>query len=141
MKHLLGLEKLDKKLSKMEAADITQTMKQACAYVEGEAKQLCPVDDGYLRQSIAYRVESSGTQIQGVVGTTVEYAPYVHQGTGIYAVNGDGRKDRWSYQDEKGQWHSTIGQKPQPFLEKALDNNKEEVEKILQEGFRKEMGL
>lgn len=141
MSHIDGLDKLNKKLNKMQQADITETMKQACVYVEGEAKVRCPVNDGQLRQSITSQVEAAGTEVRGYVGTNVEYAPYVHQGTGIYAVNGDGRKDRWSYQDANGEWHSTIGQKPNPFLEKALDENREEVKKILQEGFRKEMGL
>lgn len=97
---------------------------QACLVVEGEAKQLCPVGDGQLRQSIASEMIDDTT---GAVGTNLEYAPYVHQGTGIYAVKGDGRKDRWSYQDAEGNWHSTIGQQPNPFLERALDNKRDEI--------------
>lgn len=113
-------------------------MKQACALVEGDAKKNCPVDDGQLRQSITYEITDNGTV--GVVGTNVEYAPYVHQGTGVYAVNGDGRKDRWSYKDEEGVWHSTIGQKPNPFLEQALDENRKNIITIFQKRLREEMG-
>ena len=69
----------------------------------------------------------------GYVGTNVDYAPYLHQGTGIYAVNGDGRKTPWSWQDEEGNWHRTVGQPPQPFLENALDESKEEIINIFQE--------
>ena len=58
-------------------------------------------------------------------------------GTGIYAVNGDGRKDRWSYQDAEGKWHSTIGQKPQPFLERALDNNRDKINKIFEDEIKR----
>lgn len=44
----------------------------------------------------------------------------VEIGTGIWSSEGTGRQDRWCYKDEEGNWHSTIGQKPQPFLTDAL---------------------
>lgn len=46
--------------------------------VEGVAKRICPVDTGRLRASISSRVEPGPV---GVVGTNVEYAPYVELGT------------------------------------------------------------
>ncbi|MDM0720058.1 HK97 gp10 family phage protein, partial [Clostridium perfringens] len=61
-------------------------------------------------------------EVIGRVGNTMEYAPYVHQGTGIYAKDGNGRKTPWKYKVESGKykgWHITKGQRPQPFLEKA----------------------
>lgn len=119
-----GLERLVKKLNKISSTAVTQSIERACLLVEGTAKELCPVDDGQLRQSITSEMIN---ELTGAVGTNVEYAPYVHQGTGIYAVNGDGRKERWKYQDAKGEWHSTIGQRPNPFLERALDQNKEKI--------------
>ena len=45
---------------------------------EGYAKRLAPVDTGRLRNSISHTVE--GTEA-AVVGTNVEYAPYVELGT------------------------------------------------------------
>ena len=103
-----------------------EALTKSCLTVEAEAKERCPVDDGQLRQSITSVVDKN----IGAVGTNVEYAPYVHQGTGIYAVNNDGRKDRWSYKDAEGNWHSTIGQHPNPFLETALDSKKPEILEI-----------
>ena len=98
---VLGLKQLGKKLAKFEDSTITEmAMDKACQVVENDAKVKCPVDDGQLRQSITHEVVDGG--LTGVVGTNVEWAPYVHQGTGIYARNGDGRKTRWSYQDAKG---------------------------------------
>lgn len=54
----------------------------------------------------------------GYVGSNLEYAPYVHQGTGIYAKDGNSRKQvPWVYYSEKdGQRHVTKGTKPRPFL-------------------------
>lgn len=122
-----GLDNLNVKLDKLiDDSKVESILESACLMVERDAKILCPVDDGTLRNSITYEVEDN----IGVVGTNIEYAPYVHQGTGIYAVEGNGRKTRWSYEDAEGNWHSTIGQKPQPFLEDALNKNRDEINKL-----------
>ena len=76
--------------------------------------------------------ETSENRTTGAVGTNLEYAPYVEFGTGIFSSLGNGRQDRWSYKDAKGEWHSTIGQQPQPYLHPALDDNREEVKKLIQ---------
>ena len=73
----------------------------------------------------------------GAVGTNLYYAPYVHQGTGIYAVNDDGRKDvPWRYKDKDGNWHSTKGQPPQPFLQDALNANKKNIRDLFKEAIK-----
>lgn len=74
---------------------------------ENYAKMECPVDTGRLRNSITHEQENENTE---VIGTNVEYAPYVEMGTS---------KSR-----------------AQPFLEPAVvehvDEYKEIVLKILQ---------
>lgn len=127
--HIKGAESLINKLEAINEDFIPDFLEKACLMVERDAKILCPVDDGTLRASITHEVDGK----EGRVGTNVEYAPYVHQGTGIYAAMGDGRQDRWVYQDAAGEWHSTIGQQPNPFLEKALMQNKKEIKKMLKE--------
>lgn len=103
-------------------------MKKACGICEREVKQNCPVDDGTLRKSITHWIEEEADGVMGYIGTNVEYAPYVHYGTGIYAVNGDGRKEvPWKYQTADGKWHTTSGQKPNPFMQKAIDAKQGEV--------------
>lgn len=121
---VLGLDHLQNKLSLLSSLDISSILMQAGLAVEAEAKELCPIDDGTLRASIkAEKVDDKTVK----VGTNVEYAVYVHQGTGIYAKNGDGRQEPWSYVDAEGNWHTTKGQHPNPFLERALDNKKKEI--------------
>ena len=136
---ILEIKGLDKLLGKLDTIQKEQCIQRAltksCLIVEAQAKVNCPVDDGQLRQSIGSEVKGN----IGAIGTNVEYAPYVHQGTGIYAVNGDGRKTRWKYQDAKGEWHSTIGQQPNPFLERALDANREEIIDTFKEEIKKEV--
>lgn len=123
-----GVERVLAKIEEMgDVGDIQQRIGQACALVEGSAKRKAPKDTGALRRSITSEV--NGTE--GVVFTSLEYAPYVEFGTGLFAENG-GRKDvPWEYQDDKGVWHSTSGQKPQPFMRPALNENREKIIKLI----------
>jgi len=52
--------------------------------IQNAAKDLCPVDRGRLRQSIRYEVRREGNNPTVVVGTNVQYAIYIHEGTGIH---------------------------------------------------------
>ena len=133
-----GLEHLNKTLETLLSTEnMTQAMGQACAAVEASAKKKAPKDSGALRRSIASKVEAEGGNIQGIVYTALEYAPYVEYGTGLFAES-DGRTDvPWVYQDDEGNWHSTKGQKPQPFLRPALNENRKTVVKILGGGIKK----
>ncbi len=136
MAQIENLDKLISKLGKISKMDLQQALNKACLIVENEAKMRCPVDDGQLRQSITHEVDNN----EGYVGTNVEYAPYVEIGTGLFSSKGTGRKDvPWVYQDAEGKWWTTVGQKPQPFLQPALDNNRNEIIKLFQEEIQKEV--
>lgn len=114
--------------------NLTNALTRACLVVERAAKQKAPKGNGELRRSIASEVREENDEIVGVVYTPLEYAPYVEYGTGLFAEEG-GRTDvPWSYQDDEGNWHSTSGMKPRPYMRPALDENREEVMRILQEG-------
>lgn len=132
MAEVINLEKLISKLNKLSDQQMGQALNKACILVENQAKENCPVDTGELRMSITHYVEGD----TGVVGTNKQYAPYVEYGTGLFAVEGNGRQTPWSYQDAKGEWHTTKGQKPQPFLEPALLNNKKNIIKIFDEAIK-----
>ena len=114
--------------------DMSRKMDKACLVVESQAKQNCPVDIGILRASITSETEVTAREIVGRVGTNEEYGPYVHNGTGIYAKDGNGRKTPWGYTVRAGKhkgFHWTQGQRPQPFLENAKLEKKSAVERIL----------
>lgn len=103
---------------------------KALLVVEEAARKKAPKDSGALRRSIT----SDRTGLTGKVFTPLEYAPYVEYGTGIHAEEG-GRSDvPWFYKDDEGKGHKTYGQKPHPFMRPALDENREKVTKILEEG-------
>ncbi|MEA4964799.1 MAG: HK97 gp10 family phage protein [Oscillospiraceae bacterium] len=93
---------------------------------EGYAKKLCPVNSGLLRNSISHTVDDGDVYI----GTNVEHAPYVELGTGQYYPGG--RQTPWVYQDEKGNWHRTSGQKAQPYLKPAVADHAQTYRSILE---------
>lgn len=129
-----GLEDILKKLENLSSPqNAQQALGKACAIVERSAKQKAPKDTGELRRSISSKVDG----LTGIVFTPLEYAPYVEYGTGLFAEEG-GRKDvPWHYQDDKGEWHSTSGQKPHPFMRPALEENRENIKAILLEELTK----
>ena len=113
---------------------IRQALNKAALLVENDAKMLCPVDMGTLRRSITHEVDVANAE--ATVGTNQEYAPYVEFGTGIFAADGNGRKERWCYQRADGEWVSTLGNPPQPFLNPALQKNQAQVLDIFTEAVK-----
>lgn len=88
-------------LSKEQAAK-NRALEIIGGKAETYAKRMCPVDTGRLRNSITHQQYSDDTE---VVGTNVEYAPYVELGT-----------------------HK---QKPQPFLRPAAEGHTAEYKNII----------
>ncbi len=126
-----GLDEIVGHIEKLaDTSQIEAAMGKCCALVERSAKQKAPKDTGALRNSIQSEVKKGNASIVGVVFTPLEYAPYVEFGTGLFAEEG-GRKDAWVYQDDKGKWHKTRGQKPQPYLRPALNENRSKIIEIL----------
>lgn len=134
---LEGLDEILESITNLtEMSEVKKTVGKACAIVERSAKEKAPKGTGELRRSITSEVKEQGGEVVGVVFTPLEYAPYVEYGTGLFAESGNGRKDvPWSYKDDKGEWHTTSGQHPQPFMRPALNENRERIIKILKEGF------
>lgn len=132
---LEGLEEVLDSIEKITDPEaINRALGQACALVERSAKQKAPKDTGELRSSITSKVDN----FEGIIYTPLEYAPYVEYGTGIYAEEG-GRQDvPWRYKDDEGEWHVTSGQHPQPFMRPALDENREQIIRLLKEALLKQ---
>lgn len=133
----IKLEGLDKILGNLEEvtdmANINAALGKCCAIVERSAKEKAPKGTGELRRSITSEVKNG----VGIVYTPLEYAPYVEFGTGLFAEEG-GRQDvPWCYQDDEGNWHTTSGQHPQPFMRPALNENRETIMRILKEALTK----
>lgn len=110
---------------------IVKALERCGMQAEGYAKDLVTVDTGNLQNSISYRVDVSSKEV--VIGTNNEYAAYVELGTGKYKEGGGGRQDPWVYQDDKGNWHHTHGQRAQPYLKPAVADHKQTYRNIIED--------
>lgn len=66
------------KIENMLESEITAALEEIGLVAEASAKKLCPVDTGRLRNSITHALMGDDSV---AIGTNVEYAPYVHEGT------------------------------------------------------------
>lgn len=100
--------------------------------VEADAKRRVKVDQGRLRNSITHEfVEGTYGGMRVLImriGTNVEYARMVHDGTGIYGphkspiVPTHARVLRFKVRDGTIVYRLSVsGQKPNPFLADAMD--------------------
>ena len=92
---VVNLDKLEIKLNKMVSDETIQKgLNEACGIVAAAATVNAPDGGtGNLQRSIKWRVEGD----TGEVYSDAPYAVYVHQGTGKYAVNGNGRPGWWVF--------------------------------------------
>ena len=125
-----GLEECLGRLEEItDTRKVQDTLGFACNLVERSAKQNAPKGNGELARSITSRLEG----LEGIIYTPLFYAPYVEYGTGKFAENG-GREDvPWVYQDIKGDWHTTSGMEPRPYMRPALNENRERILKLMRE--------
>ena len=129
----ITINQLETKLNKLANLNYKKELERAAILVENEAKKKAPVGTGELRRSITHSIDD----LTASVGTNLEYAPYVEFGTGLFAAEGNGRQDvPWHYQDAEGNWHTTYGQEPQPYLYPALEENKEQIKEIFMNGIK-----
>lgn len=115
--------------------DMVKNMDIACLTIERDAKKNCSVDMGTLRASISHDVDFKADSIVGSVFSNLDYAPFLEKGTGIYAVDGNGRKTPWNWGNKGSKkWpgrRGWQGSRPHSFLEPARDTNKDKVAQIL----------
>lgn len=143
---------------------IEKSLETACLLVEREARiNAQKISDTGNGEGLAGSIASEVKGLEGKVFTPLFYAPYVEYGTGKEARHPtrQGRQDvPWVYVKNSGQetrsqksftleeakkvvailWkkgldaHYTYGQKPQPFMRPALDDNRDEIVRIIKEG-------
>lgn len=91
------------------------------------------VDTGRLRNSISHQVDEGEKAVY--VGTNSEYAAYVHEGTGKYAIGGGGTpKERWVYRDPlTGETRIGVPQKPRRFLKNTIEKNISDYKEIIKQ--------
>lgn len=93
-------------------------LQEASAEIQAQVKRNTRVDTGQLKGSWDTFVDEEA--LKAYIGSPLENAIWEELGTGEYALNHDGRKTPWSYQDAKGAWHTTTGKKPSRALYNAF---------------------
>jgi|SRR5882757_5911972 len=96
--------------------------------IQNAAKKRCPVDQGRLRASITLKIVTEAGILKAEIGTDVDYALYVHNGTGLFGPTSSQifpQRGKFMVFQPKGSSQSvfathTSGQKPVPFLNDAL---------------------
>ena len=112
---------------------LMQNMELTLDHIAEKAKEKVGVGTGALRADTrSLGVEIVGDEVHGAVGNSLEYAIYHHQGTGIYASDGNGRKTPWVYEDPKtGEKIYTRGSKPNPYLKDTIEQEQSTISKLL----------
>ena len=114
------------------------SLEEAAGEIESQVKRNTKVDTGQLKNSWSHRVTGSmmAGEHEARIGSPLESAIWQEFGTGEFALNDDGRKGGWFYEDKWGVGHFTYGQKPRRSLYKAYTKLKNRIIKMIQERFK-----
>ena len=112
---------------------VEKALEECGLVAEGYAKKLAPVDTGNLRNSISHKVDPEEPAVY--IGSNSLHAAYQELGTGIYTDGG--RDTPWVYQDAKGNWHWTRGNKAQPFLKPSVADHQKQYRQIIEQELKK----
>lgn len=130
-----GVEEVEDKLEQTErdlhGSPFAKGMKDATLVVMRSARALAPVDLGRLRSSIAPEVRISGKEVQGVVGSNVKYAPYQELGTRPHFVPAI-YIGAWAAKHGFGYTGLPVSGKAKRFLQKAFEQNKAKIVRLLE---------
>lgn len=107
-------------------------LEEASGEIEAQTKQNSRVDTGKTKGSYTHKVDKDKLEAQ--IGSPNENAIWEEFGTGIYAENGNGRKDvPWTYRDAKGNFHKTKGKTPNKPLRNAMKQNESAIQEALKD--------
>lgn len=138
--NIIGLDRLYKKFNALDNVmqdNIARCVETQAKRVQAEAKLMCPVNEGELRESIRSSAEKTEYGAVGKVYTNKSYAAYVEFGTGPTGQeNHEGispnvsvaySQKGWTYMGDDGEWVHTKGQAAQPYMYLALKNYEDKV--------------
>lgn len=106
---------------------------EAAGEIEAQTKRNSRVGStGQTKGAWTHKVDES--KLEATVGNPLENAIWEEFGTGEFALNGDGRKGGWTYQDEEtGKWHHTFGKTPNRAFFSAFNSLKSALVKRAEE--------
>lgn len=104
----------------------------AVSHAKQNIERAARVDQGTMINSVTHQVEMGESAVY--VGTNVEHAIFNELGTGIYTDGG--RETPWSYQDGKGNWHTTRGMQPIHFIRNSISEHIPQYEGIIKKNLK-----
>lgn len=134
IKNLDKLREAFEKMPEVVGKELKHTVNEVGALLTETEKREAPIKSGTLRRDIAMRPFGFGV----AVGPSMEYAFYVHEGTGLYGKRGDYIRPRkakvLAFKGSNGQMVFTkrvAGQKPNPFVKRTVEQSEDKVNKII----------
>lgn len=114
--------------------NIIAALYEAAGELTSQVQRNTRVDTGQLKGSWEYVVDES--ELKATIGSPLQNAIWEEFGTGIQALNGDGRKTAWRYQDAKGEWHETTGKKGTRALYHACETTRPKINAMFESKFK-----
>lgn len=115
--------------------EIYKALEEASGAVEAQVKQNQRVDTGQTKGSWKHYV--SARKHEAYIGSNYENAIWEEFGTGIHALNGNGRKTPWVYTPDNGKtFYRTKGKKPLRPLYNAMRTMRPKIHKYFAKRFK-----
>ena len=113
---------------------INAVLEECAGELESQVKRNTRVDTSKTKNSFRHHVDDKDHE--ATIGSTEENAILEEFGTGEHALNGNGRKGGWFYEDAKGEGHFTHGKKPSRAFWKAFISLKSKIIKHIQDALK-----
>lgn len=131
------IDNLNRISAGVSGAGMVRPMRAATLLVTRDAKKLAPVDTGQLRANIAPEIKAFGGEIEGVVGSSVKYAPAMELGTPPHLVPLS-ELDVWARRHHISaivvqRSIARKGTAPRQFLQGAFNKNVDAINKIFED--------
>lgn len=111
-------------------------LEECAGELESQVKRNTRVRTGKTKNSWQHTVNKNGEVTEAHVGSNYENTIWEEFGTGDYALQGNGRKGGWYYEDEKGEGHFTHGKKPSRAFWNTYNSLKNSIIKQIQNSFK-----
>lgn len=108
-------------------------LEEAGGEIESQTKRNTKVVTGKTKGSFQHQVDESSMTC--AIGSNYENAIWEEFGTGIYSLEGNGRKSPWIWKDEQGERHVTRGKRPRRMLWNAFNSLRNAIQSMAEEKF------
>lgn len=103
-------------------SECEQALTDCGQIVKSQVRDLSRRKSGQTKDSFDYNLTTDNGDKAVKIGSPLENAIWEEFGTGEYALEGNGRKGGWYYEDENGEGHFTRGKTPSRALYYAIKN-------------------